>query len=758
MNKKLCGFFLILALITGVWAPYASAAGVLASGECGANGANVTWTLDRDGVLTIRGAGAMYDYDGADALPWYDYRDQIKSVTVESGVTTVGNNAFRTCAALETVALPDTLTKIGNVAFYHCETLKQIAIPESVTEIGQNAFGYCALTEIAIPAGVTEIGSGVFYKCAALNAVTVAEGNANYSSADGVLFDKDKKTLLWYPSQKSGTEYAAPTGVTAIGPYAFHSAQYLANVTLPAGVESIGAWAFAYDEALLTISIPVSLQLVGEYAFYECKGLSDENGQYTENGKVTFGGNRQQWSALKMETGNYRLTNARIECEDTKQDVIIASGECGALGSNASWSLNDSGVLAISGSGEMSSYARTSSVPWYGDGETPLRAQIKTVTLTENITNVGDYAFYDCENLTEVHLPSTLTKIGARSFSDCAQLTSVNFSDTALTSIGDYAFNGCSALADADFPDTLRTIGDRAFLRCAALTSVALPVSVTGVGEWAFRWCDKLSALTMDPPGDDASHYSAIGSYSFADCASLSGVSLTDNLTVIGEYAFYNCPKLASVLLPSSVANVGNCAFLSCSSLNGVFVDEGNETYFSANGMLMNNDQTYILYYPSGRNSVACAIPESVTSIADFAFDGATSLADVYYAGNQTQWDEMLKPNIGDYNDPLLNATLHCEGLDPSTLSSDTAIFIESDGQTATIRIYCGRDALGAQAFCALYDKDGCFIGLEEPLTLTPAEDHDLELTLADNVGELRVFAVDGNNLPLCPRSSYKVS
>ena len=145
-------------------------------GECGADGGNVTWSL-RNGVLTISGIGEMADYGITTDLPWYSKREDIKSVIISEGVTSVGDNAFSYCPALEAVSLPNTLTAIGENAFRECEKLDNVVLPSSLTSCGNSAFSQCSsLTGVTIPAGLTAIPRSMFNSCTSLSTVTISEG------------------------------------------------------------------------------------------------------------------------------------------------------------------------------------------------------------------------------------------------------------------------------------------------------------------------------------------------------------------------------------------------------------------------------------------------------------------------------------------------------------------------------------------------------------------------------------------------------
>ena len=185
------------------------AADTVASGYCGSegDGKNLTWTLDSEGTLTISGKGEMKDYDYF-SDPWV--RSAVKCVSIESGVTCIGDYAFHNCTNLTGVTIPNSVTSIGGSAFSDCSSLTSITIPSSVTSIGRFAFSGCSsLTSITIPSSVTSIGEDVFWGCGSLTSVTI------------------------------------PSSVTSIGERAFYDCSSLTSVTIPKSVSSIGENAFA---------------------------------------------------------------------------------------------------------------------------------------------------------------------------------------------------------------------------------------------------------------------------------------------------------------------------------------------------------------------------------------------------------------------------------------------------------------------------------------------------------------------------------
>lgn len=220
--------------------------GAKLTGGAAGDGSGVTWQLTENTddpstyTLTIRGSGAMEDYLMSGHQPWRSFRDQITSVVVSPGVTSIGQCAFSRFAKLTHVDIADSVISIGWDAFYYCSSLTNITIPQSVTYIGPLAFFHCTnLSSITLSNNITSIGSSAFEDCTNLTSITI------------------------------------PGSVTSIGLAAFCNCTKLTSITIPDSVTTIDLEAFKNCSSLTSITIPGSVTSIGPYVFDGCTSLND---------------------------------------------------------------------------------------------------------------------------------------------------------------------------------------------------------------------------------------------------------------------------------------------------------------------------------------------------------------------------------------------------------------------------------------------------------------------------------------------------
>ena len=669
MKRRILSAVLVIVLVFSLLPFHALAASVTASGTCGEN---LTWKLYSDGELVISGTGAMKDYGlGYAGPPWNAYSDRIKIVTIQNGVTSIGAYAFAWCESLWKAEIPTSVLTIGDDAFYSCEFLSTVAIPASVTAIGQFAFAYCdKLQTVEIPSSVTSMGENVFSACRALTAIHVAAENPNYSSVDGVLFNKDQTAMLQYPSGRSEA-YTIPDGVTSTERRMFYNSG-VTSIVVPASVTSIEKPFCSACSKLTSVTFCGSVpEFVGDDvdAF---SGITatvyypEKDPTWTEEARQNYGGT--------LTWVPYRET--------------LSSGTCG---NDLTWTLYEDGELVISGTGAMKDYGYDDA-PWYSS-----RSSIKAVTIQQGVTSIGANAFEGCSSLISIEIPDSVTSIGSFAFTACGSLTIIEIPE-GVTQILDCTFSGCSSLTSVKLPETVKIIELMAFSGCSSLTSIDIPDGVTGIGYYAFSGCTSLESMTL------GKGVATVGDYAFAACSNLESVFFTGSVPAIGENIFSDIPALTAYypkgdatwtaekrqnygaiaitwegygrgvvaegtcgenltwklyddgelvidgagamddfgLVPwdsyreniktftieEGVARLDDEAFAACYSLTEFQVAEDNENYSSQDGVLFDKEKTTLLVFPLAKSG-SYTIPNGVTSIEGGAFIHCSGLTSV---------------------------------------------------------------------------------------------------------------------------------
>ena len=268
-TKWMKAISIILCILVVCFLHVVEAKALITDGTCGDN---LRWRLNNDtGALTITGSGAMYDYDTSNKAPW---GSSVKSVTIQSGVTTIGAYAFYGCKGVSSISLPDTVTDICDSAF-RSSGLVSITIPDSVKKISDLAFYQCSLYGIHIPASVETIEGRPFIFCSNLTNIHVDSQNAAYASIDGVLFNKNCTQLIQYPIGNQRTSYIIPDNVTSVLEQAFRQAKNLTEILIPEGIERIEKSAFEDCRKLESVIFPTTLTHLGQSSFFRCDSLTE---------------------------------------------------------------------------------------------------------------------------------------------------------------------------------------------------------------------------------------------------------------------------------------------------------------------------------------------------------------------------------------------------------------------------------------------------------------------------------------------------
>ena len=555
--------------------------GIVKSGVCGDA---LTWTINTEGVLTVSGTGAMYDYDFRSAA-WGNHTEFVNKIVIEPGVTSIGNQAFADfwyvtevqlastvehigllafadLYALEALALPEGLVGIMDEAFTHCESLTQVTLPESLKAIGFESFAYTALTEVTIPAATDAVAHSAFYGCSELAAIHVSPDNAYYCDVDGVLFTKDMKELL-----------TAPGGIEG-------------GYTIPDGVESINLQAFLGCTKLTEIVIPDSVTYMGPYTFKGCVNLE----------KVTLGS-----GITAIEAGTFANTG-------------------------------------------LTSFEIPVGITYIGSGAFESCTELTQVVIPEGVTHIEDRAFADCVELVSAPLPKSLVYLGSNVFEGCGKLQSITIPDN-VTEIGAFAFANCESLTEVIVPGSVQNVGAYAFRGCVNLQKVELPAGVTSIGEGAFEACVNLTEAKL-PEGVTEFVYRmfagcesletvqipstvvSIGEQTFAQCTGLTEVEIPDSVKSLGNRVFAECENLQTVSFGKGVEEISNALFNDCGALKAIHVSEENPYYSSENGILFDAGKFELLRCPMAYEG-EYVVPDGTKYLWENAFQGCYNLTGI---------------------------------------------------------------------------------------------------------------------------------
>lgn len=277
---------------------------------------------DSDGLMK----NDAFAYVNMEGITEHHLQQTLKEAEVLDGVKSIGNLTFYSCLHLTDVNISNSVISIGRDAFSACDKLVKVNIPNGLTDIGIRAFESCiSLKNIIIPSSVTNIGNSAFNGCYSLKSIEVAEDNSNYSSEDGVLFNKNKSNLICCPGGKAG-EYTIPDFVTSMSSGAFSNCRSITKVVIPNTITSIPYGAFTQCYALTDVVIPNSVTSIEDSAFKQCSSLANITipSSVTNIGTDAFNdtykkqegeprNNKNRYITLFVTTGSYAETWAKTK-------------------------------------------------------------------------------------------------------------------------------------------------------------------------------------------------------------------------------------------------------------------------------------------------------------------------------------------------------------------------------------------------------------------------------------------------------------
>ena len=400
----------------------------------------------------------------------FKYCAQLTSVTIPNSVTEIGNLAFGGCSSLTSITIPNSVKKIGSYAFIKCSALTTITIPNSVTTIEDNAFVYCSsLTSVTIPNSVTSVGWAAFYGCTSLTSVRIP----NSVKSIGV-------RAFGYCS--SLTSVTIPNSVTSIGDKAFDACKSLTSVTIPNSVTHIISGTFKNCSSLTSITIPNSVTHIGDHAFKGCSSLTSITipSSVTSIGGDAFYGTALYNDPANWENGALYIDNCLIKVDNAYVGNFTIRANTRLI---ADWAFSDCSHINLD-----SLFSRNK------DNESLACTSLTSIIIPNSVTDIGKGAFQGCSSLTAITLSNSITSIGFSVFKDCKSLTSITIPNS-VEKVGMEAFRGCESLISVTIPNSVTSIGQGAFCGCTSLRHITIPRRWESKGKIIF--CDSFDFATI---------------------------------------------------------------------------------------------------------------------------------------------------------------------------------------------------------------------------------------------------------------------
>lgn len=572
----------------------------------------------------------------------------LESLSIDAGLSVINDHAFFG-SRLTNVYLPDSITEIGASAFNGCY-ISNITLPQNLERLGSQAFKSNAFTCITLPDSLIKIESGAFANCTALETITLGDNLDSIPSSAFFMCSNLKRIAIpasassigygafQYCSSLIAAEFAANSQCRTIEAQAFNHCSALAKLTIPQSVESIEAQAFSNCTALVELDLPFIGQTASNNTFIGYLfGASNSDEQETFIPE----------SLCTVTVHNNLLSGAMKNCTNIRS-VICANGvtsigedafaDCSALLSiklpSSITQINYNAFVGCSNLTDVfisdiaawcnTKYMNDSACPLYYANNLYVNNQLITdLSIPDTVSNVPSYAFAKQASICSIHFADTVQIIGSNAFSYCSTLNEVHFGNK-IKSIASSAFAYCINLNFDALPPNISSIGNYAFQSCSSLTSVTIPDGVTYIGSYAFNNCSSLTSVTIP------NSVTGIGGYTFAACVSLTNIAIPNNITYISEEAFAGCSSLTSVIIPDSVTSIAYRAFYKCSNLKAVYItDVAAWCNISFDGYFANPLRYAKNLYLNGELITELVIPDSVTTIGNYAFYGCSKLTSV---------------------------------------------------------------------------------------------------------------------------------
>ncbi len=577
-------------------------------------------------------------------------------------VTAIGNYAFA-WSNLTSVVIPGSIKKIEYSAFCYSESLASVEIREGVEYLGEYAFDECyALTEVSFPDTLTWIGIDVLFETAFMSDPANRDNGFLYVGRHLVFAD-----------ETVGGEVTVREDTLTIAGRAFYMNEDITTVTLPEGLVGIGCEAFAGCSALVEIAYPDSIRVLGANTILD---TAYEENEDNWEGAMLYNG-KHLVQALRLD-GLVCIKDGTLTIAD---EVFYASYGIGAMyiptdvryiGTYVITDGMGLGAVAYAGTQEqwnaIDNIPKLSKVPvkfncvidgeytysvlddqtielLYYNGNESETLEIPAVFDGAPVSRIGCYAFA-YTSLTGVIIPDTVTSIGDSAFIECLNLTNVEFS-ASLVSVEAFAF-AYTAVQSVILPDTVESIGENVFSSCESLKNVSLSASLKEIGDYAFEYCELLESMIV-PEG-----VQVIGESAFAYCSSLAEITFPSTLKRIGSSVIYGTAfHEDESKMENGLLYIGDCLVYADGDVSGVLtVKEG--TYIVADGACYYCTELTQAILPDsvlylGESAFRdcwmlefIELPDSILSIGKYAFSNCMALENIQLPSKLTVIEDEL--------------------------------------------------------------------------------------------------------------------
>lgn len=527
----------------------------------------------------------------------------LENVSIPAPVTEIKDYTFAYCTALSSATLNGTIESIGEYAFYRAalsdfdfteglsyigagafefNQLTEIILPDSLLHIGEQAFNANKTRTVSMPDSVSYVGAYTFSDNA--DGLTVSVRYNTGKIADYMLYNTDIYTVIMeegiteignytFALNRKLANITFPSTLQIIGDYAFYDNRAYSSIELPSNVVTVGTYAFARGYLLNDIRLPDSVHSIGECAFYR-----DEDKEIFPSVTITFYYNNgvicdnilnsQHIHHIVVEDNIYSVGN-NVFSNCSNLETVSLPDTISSFGTNCF--INDNGITlyirVVDGYIDDEIYKEKLTgvddliVEGTAIGNSAFYGNVLLKTAVVNgVSNIGNYAFYNCNAMTDFTINGTVETIGSHAFDSCKAMGGLVLPET-VNYIGDYAFYDCNSMDSINIPNGIEKILSHTFFGCASLNQIVLPDSITAVEDYAFYGCIKAQSIIL------SNQCVSIGGNAFYNCKAITELIIPDSVKTIGEYAFRSCVEVKELIFSDNIEEIGACAFYDCNAL-----------------------------------------------------------------------------------------------------------------------------------------------------------------------------------------------